>query len=304
VYADGKVVAAPMKDGEAVKKWRERGRRVDVGLYKQQGEKGAETAMGTKFVFCGVRAGKTRNARIVLDIAHEPHRGSPLAVQGYGGEAGIAVRSLLVLAAQTAEHGGKVDTVCYDGAFRGVHIDRLMRAGLTVLSPVHAQSAARAPFELVQDCPCGRKHELVSEGGELHEQRLLDTGEPSVRPLARKRLLPRPSSQGCAWYVEHKLSCGNTRTTRIDAGDDQVRKTRNVSERVRQHPPDSAVYQQMYGRREEAESTNNVVDRTLYGGRMTAYTADRQVLVMLGFQLARNVLARHALARSKPIAAA
>lgn len=39
--------------------------------------------------------------------------------------------------------------------------------------------------------------------------------------------------------------------------------------------------------------------RTLYGGRMIACTWKRQLLFMLGFALARNVLAEHVLSREK-----
>jgi hypothetical protein len=308
VYADGKVVKSPLRS-KTIEKWREKGRRIDAGLYKQNGEDGASYAMGSKFVCTGVRIELVRNnrvvrnARIMLNATRQAH-GKSLRRVGYAGESGIGADEALDLNARVTRLGGRVRAVVYDGAFRGVHIDRLMIAGLNVLSPVNADVAKASQFDLVQDCPCGRDHELVSEDGDLHEQFLLDTGEHFTRPLARKRLHSRPSGQGCAWYTEHLLSCGNTLTTRIDFGGDPVRKRRNTAERVRQHPPDSSVYQQMYGRREEAESTNNIIDRTLYGGRMIAHTANRQLLVMLGFMLARNTLARHALSRSRPAAAA
>jgi hypothetical protein len=54
-----------------------------------------------------------------------------------------------------------------------------------------------------------------------------------------------------------------------------------------------SVYDRCYGWREDAESLNNTLDRTLYGGRMIAYIAARQLTVMLGFALDRNAIAAY-----------
>ena len=40
-----------------------------------------------------------------------------------------------------------------------------------------------------------------------------------------------------------------------------------------------STYDRSYGWREDAESLNNTLDGTLYGGRMIAYTAVRQLTV-------------------------
>lgn len=86
---------------------------------------------------------------------------------------------------------------------------------------------------------------------------------------------------------------------RVDATEDDARTGYNRTERIRQHAPTSKTYQSCYGWREEAESWNNLIDRTLYGQRMIAHTWRKQLLVMAGFVLARNVLAAHALSREK-----
>jgi hypothetical protein len=54
------------------------------------------------------------------------------------------------------------------------------------------------------------------------------------------------------------------------------------------------------GWREHAESLNNTLDRTLYGGRMIADTALRQITVILGFALARNAIAAYLHRRRHP----
>jgi hypothetical protein len=84
---------------------------------------------------------------------------------------------------------------------------------------------------------------------------------------------------------------------RFDSTDEDQRAGFKRTERIRQHTPGSTVYQRCYGFREDAESWNNTLDRTLYGGRMIANTADKQLLFMLGRMLARNVLAFEAVQR-------
>lgn len=47
------------------------------------------------------------------------------------------------------------------------------------------------------------------------------------------------------------------------------------------------------GWREDSESLNNTLDRTLYGGRITAHSAIRQYGVMIGFASGRNAIAHY-----------
>lgn len=70
----------------------------------------------------------------------------------------------------------------------------------------------------------------------------------------------------------------------------------NRTEHLRQHTKTDtgdSLYDRCYGWREDAESLNNTLDRTLYGGRMTAHTATRQHAVMIGFALGRNAIANY-----------
>lgn len=53
------------------------------------------------------------------------------------------------------------------------------------------------------------------------------------------------------------------------------------------------VYDRCYGWREDAESLNNTLDRTRYGGRMIAYTAVRQLTVMLNPHWSANAMAAY-----------
>jgi hypothetical protein len=45
--------------------------------------------------------------------------------------------------------------------------------------------------------------------------------------------------------------------------------------------------------REDTESPDNTLDRTLYDGRMIAHAAVHQLTVMLGFALGRDAIATH-----------
>ncbi len=63
-------------------------------------------------------------------------------------------------------------------------------------------------------------------------------------------------------------------------------------ERLRQAAKDesdeSALYNRIYGRREDAESANNSIERALRGGSAISHTAAGRFLVMLGHALGRN----------------
>ncbi|EFV15094.2 hypothetical protein [Segniliparus rugosus] len=295
IVGDGKVVACPVLSKTA-DRWREQGRPLDVALHKQAGEDSDAYVTGSKFALIGVRASDARNARILLDVAHLP------SAKGYGGESGKAVEMVEDALRRVRELDGDVDGVCYDGAFRGKHIDRMMKHGLVVLSPVNRMTGAPTPFEIVADCPCGRRHQLATLNGDLHESRELDTGDVHYTRLARKRLAKRRNDKpphACRWYQDFVLPCGKTLTIRLDNTDEDCAVRKPRAERIRQHAPEGGVYQDRYGWREDSESWNNIVDRTLYGERMIAHTWRKQLLFMIGHMLARNVLAQHAIDRER-----
>jgi hypothetical protein len=293
MFADGTVVAPPV-GGEVAEAWAARGKAINTGLYKENGEKGASFATGTKIVFFGVRTHLGRNCRITLDAAGLPPGKSSERRAGYNGEAGLATRMALALADHIHDAGGSAHFVSYDAALRGVNLDLLLKKGYTVLSPVHATAAGREPLKQIGECPCGTVHDLNTTNGDIWEARLLDTGEQHDQRCQRKRLEKRPHKNACSWFVEIRLSCGNTKHIRIDHDDKDADKRSNRVERLRQHPPGSPLYELMYGRREESESVHNILDNTLHLGRMIAHTASKQLLAMLGFMLARNTFARYA----------
>ena len=213
--------------------------------------------------------------------------------KGYGGEAGLSLSALIELTGRAPGVKG----VCYDGAFRGKHADEAMKAGPVVLSPVHEGLKSVPVF--ITDCTCGDKHHVWASEGVLHERTVLDTGETSLVPLSRLRLSARRSGTGPArWYQEFATLCGTLHRDRVDNTSDDITRGLNRAEHVRQHPPGSDTYTDCYGRREDAESVNSVLDESLYRSRMPAYLLDRQHMFMLGHVLARNSIARTLLRRS------
>ncbi|AFV14791.1 MULTISPECIES: hypothetical protein [Mycobacterium] len=295
VVGDGTVVAAPVRKATA-DRWAEQGgRHVHAGIEVQNGDNDSEFRWGTKFVLIGTRPNNIRNNRMVLDVDAVP------SGKGYGGEARVAID---MIDRVVADPDVRCDGVCYDGAFRGIHIDHAMKHGLTVLSPIHdgtRKPAALAPL----DCPCGEVHELWTEDGRICERQILDTGEKHLQACPVGKIFSRRNADGShRWYIEFATpSCGTVHRQRIDTTDDDRKRGYNRAEHLRQHiktDDGDSVYDRCYGWREDSESLNNTLDRTLYGGRMIAYTAVRQLAVMLGFALGRNAIAAYLHRRRHP----
>ncbi|MGO3327653.1 MAG: hypothetical protein ACTIMF_13780 [Gordonia sp. (in: high G+C Gram-positive bacteria)] len=258
------------------------GQRVDGMKHVQGGDDGTPTH-GLKFMLLGVRPNNAINSRLILDIRYVP-------TTGYGGEAGIGVNALLDLAA--AEPGA--NTVCYDGALRGTHLQQLANAGYLVLSPVHSTTAKPTPLENVITCMCGRPHPLFTVDGYAAEQELDDNGTFTYARCHVIKLSAIKRSNGTHdWYQDVELSCGHQHRIRVNKPTVDQQPFR--IERLRQaakDETDDALYNRIYGRREDSESTNNIIERTMHGGRATSPTAVGQFLVMLGHALARNAYTR------------
>lgn len=261
VVGDGKVVSSMLSE-KAHGKRRAAGQRIDGTTHVQGGGDSAKQQVhGMKFAHLEVRVDQRRNHRFYLDMF-------PVRDKGYGGESGEAVERLLALRA--AEPG--THTVCYDGALRGKHLQLLADAGLLVLSPTHATTARPQPLQEVTDCECGRRHKLFTVDGAVAAKTVTDTGDPEYRPCPiRKRYYRIRSGGTYAWYLDVELTCGNQLRVRVNDGHPD--KTRPDSkqtyriERLRQAARTEDgdrddLYRRLYGRREDAESANNIIQRT------------------------------------------
>lgn len=295
VVGDGTVVAAPVRKATADRWTQEGGRHVNAGIEAQNGENDTEFRYGIKFAILATRPDTIRNNRVILDAAAVP------AGKGYGGEARVAIDMIDRVVADTEI---RCDGVCYDGAFRGTHIDHAMKHGLTVLSPIH--DGTRKPAALTHlECACGEVHDLWTQDGRICERQILDTGEKHLQPCPIGKVFSRRNADGNhRWYIEFATpTCGTVQRERIDTTDDDRKRGYNRAEHLRQHiktEDGDSVYDRCYGWREDSESLNNTLDRTLYGGRMIAYTAVRQLTVMLGFALGRNAIAAYLHRRRHP----
>lgn len=109
---------------------------------------------------------------MILDVNAVP------AGKGYGGEARTAVD---MIDRVIADADVRCDGLCYDGAFRGTHIDHAMKLGLTVVSPLHDSTRKPAAFARL-DCACGEVHDLWTQDGRICERQILDTGETHLQP--------------------------------------------------------------------------------------------------------------------------
>jgi hypothetical protein len=139
-------------------------------------------------------------------------------------------------------------------------------------------------------------HDLWTQDGRICERRVLDTGETHLQPCPIAKIYTRRNANASyRWYVEFATpSCGTVHRDRLDTTETDVNRGYNRAEHLRQHVKTDigdSVYDRCYGWREDAESLNKTLDRTLSGGRMIAYTAVRQLTVMLGFALGRNAIA-------------
>ena len=296
VVGDGTVVAAPVCKATA-DRWAEEGRRhVHAGIEIQNGEHDSEFRWGTKFAMLSTRPDTIRNNRIVLDVDAVP------AGKGYGGEARVAL-DMIDRVVDDAE--SRCDGVCYDGAFRGTHIDHAMKRGLTVLSPVHDGTKKKPAAFTRIDCTCGDTHDLWTANGRICARQILDTGDKHMQPCPVAKICSRRNADSSyRWYIEFATpSCGTVHRERIDTTADDRKRQLNRAEHLRQHVKTDegySVYDRCYGWREDSECLNNTLDRTLHGGRMTAYTAVPQLTVILGFALGRNAIAAHLHRRRQP----
>lgn len=263
----------------------------DASIHK---EGGGVTVIGEKFVVLSVRADDTTKSRIIVDVRRCPST-TP------GGEARVATDALLSLReAAPAMLGCR-----YDGALRGVHIDPLVKAGISVVSPSH-EGIKRRFLRALACRSCGHEHYLGTEAGWLCLINVLDDGTEEYRRLEDRShaFVRRSGSYVC--YLTVTLPCGATHRERLDKTADDERTGFNRTEHLRQHPKGSPVYEQTYGWRSDAESDNNNLDSNLYRHRMIVDNVIDQHFVMIGHALARNAMSRAvaaARAAAPPLAA-
>lgn len=281
IIADGTVPKCRFRS-KTYEKLRKAGKHVPgASFYKEGGEDG-NWVHGMKELIFSVRPNNSPNNRVLLGTF-------PVTDKTYGGEAGLTVVESLRYKKDIPGFLG----FRFDGAFRGVHIDALMKAGISVVTPVPKSDKLRLMYEV--NCSKSHVHTLYTNQGDFCEIELLDTGEKSVvfcERVKQTSIAPRSKDGNFRAYAEIKFACGAIHRERLDATPDDEARGFNRTERLRQHPPESKHYKDTYGYRADIESTNNNLDSGLYRQRMIVDTPERQALIMVGFCISRNAISQ------------
>jgi hypothetical protein len=290
----GKTVISYLgKDGKPAKAPQ---RRYDPDAADYHGHTGS--VHGQNFVALYVR-GDQPHQRVVLAVDR---------VERPGLEADTAVAAIKRLHAVA---GSGIQAIVYDGAMRGVHIDDLMtRHGLMVINKVHAsaKTAARRGktaatprwFALgtwEHDTTTGQcTHTLGAVDGAVSEIALDAAGTPVVTARLERRQVKRPRrSTGryhfnvayevpcthgafLAWVTPHALA-GETDHRRADA--------------VRVIAEGEDDFTRLYGLRNDAESFNSQLKRSLLVDRAMSLGGRRQLLDVLCYGLMHNATNAH-----------
>jgi hypothetical protein len=223
-------------------------------------------------------------------------------VSGPGHEADTAVEAIQRLHAVA---GTGIQAIVYDGAMRGVHIDALMTGcGLVVINKVHASglNAARKGktakprwFTLgtwEHDTPAGAcTHQLAAVDGAVSEIGLDESGKPVVLArLDRKQVKrPRRSTGRYHFNVAYDIACDAGSftawvTPHALAGEDDHRR----ADAVRVIAEGEDDFTRLYGLRNDAESFNSQLKRTLLVDRAMSLGAQRQLLDVLCYAIVHN----------------
>lgn len=250
-------------------------------FYKEGGEEG-QWVHGMKELMFSVRPDDAPNTRILLGTF-------AVTDETYGGEAGLMTEEALRYRADVPGVLG----LRGDGALKGMHLDPMMKVGLSVVSPVPKSDKLRLLYEV--KCSKDHLHTLHTKRGEFCEIELLDTGEKSeifCKRVKQHSNPPRAKGGSYRHYAELRLSCGAIHRERLDTTEEDKKRGLNRAERIRLHPPESEYYLLSYGWRADIESSNNNLDSGLYRQRMIVDTPERQALIMVGFCIARNAMSQ------------
>jgi hypothetical protein len=276
--------------------------RFDPDLQEHHGRLGPVLTHG---YVCWHARGKAPYQRIDLAAAHIPAPGA---------EAATAV-ALLRDVYRAA--GGGIRAVVYDGAFRGAHIEHIMRTyGYLVL----AKQATNAPNDaelagtqlamtpagrrarsyplghVSHDLPTGPcRHQIAAVAGQVVEIDLDEAGDPVVvNVLARGQVKRSRRSDGSFHFnVAFQLPCPvEAFTVWLSPHPGKTGDLRRP-ENLRVIPSTDPDAQRLMGIRSDAESFHSQFKRTLIVNRAMSLGAHRGLVDMYCFALYNNALTEH-----------
>lgn len=308
LYGDGKVITPLFKHGPG-DTWvhpetgevRQRRFDPDAKPYKTGGSK--DFVVGSKIVHVGVRSDQTYQ-RMILSLDLEA-----------GGEAKVAVELFREVAALLPG----AQTVTYDRAFRGTHLNALLHEiGLLPICKVLAASkgGGRAGGPRKEHVKWVETKKVLDQDHGMHTVPLYaragalcwadvaaDGSEVYVRLKRRqlKRALNRDGTY--RFYGMYRLPSRFGRgviCVRLDQTAADRLRGFNRTEYLRGIPPGDPDFAPLYGRRSDSESINRGLDDSMWLGRAHSVGALRQRADFLGFALSVNSMAVLAARRGRP----
>lgn len=313
IYGDGTVVrpiyrSAPEPEDEVAESSGEEGAATD----ERRKEEGAEDATqaehaaarqdlsaavfhrhdgpirGNDFV-CFYARGEGAGTRIVLGLDR-------VAAPGQEAETAVALIERIVAVATAG-----IQAVAYDGALKGVHIDRIMRrVGLVVVNKLAA--AVHNDEEIVMkrrplgtfEHRAGRRtcsHQLHIENGTVVDVTLADDGTPVVVGTSTRKQVKRVCrADGCyRFHLGITVSCRRGAFT-LWLSPHATESDETLPEHLRLLPPEDPDFKRLYGLRNDSESFNSQFKRTLLVDRAASVGWERQLFDVLGFAVLQNSL--------------
>jgi hypothetical protein len=323
VYGDGTVVRSLYRPptvtwvedpvtGARVRRYRDKNtgeltdtptRRYDPDSAEWHGHTGP--VHGTNLVAIYAR-GDAAYQRVVLAVgrAERPGREADAAVRLIGDVHRVA--------------GAGVQCVVYDGALRGVHLERLMtRHGLVVVNKVaaaplsDAEKAERNGVKAVKSYPLGVwehdtddgacTHTLAAVDGAIVEMTLDDTGDPVIAHRLVRRQVKRPRRGNGSFHFNAAFVVPCPRghfdawlTPHGEPGDPDARRAENV----RLIAEGEEDFARLYGIRNDSEAFNSAFKRSLLVNRAMSLGWRRQLLDAICFALLSNAVVAHRVIQS------
>lgn len=193
----------------------------------------------------------------------------------------------------------------YDGALRGIHVRKLLRAGVLSISPPTAERAETPDTPRIEKSGFietrtinGREVALYGYGSQIGIAEWDADGKQVFVPLERLQVKKDQNPDGTfRWHGRFRLpeSHGGTEiwiradTTEADLA--KKPKPVNRSENFRLIPPGDPDYEALYGLRSDSEANNRQLEDTLWINRAHSNGAQAQLLDLLGYALLYNSIA-------------
>jgi hypothetical protein len=128
--------------------------------------------------------------------------------------------------------GAIIRAVISDGAFRGIHICKLLRAGIVPVVPMHGSDKPQPLREHVCTS-CGTIYDLWTQDGAVAVHDITDDGQTFVQLLPIIKIEPRANKDSWRWSLLLRLPCGHEVRERLDTTDDDTARGFNRSEHLR-----------------------------------------------------------------------